>query len=95
MCYARVRTTVFKAVECSFCGDLPRSTACPGASRGPRCQGSSVTSLLVPANSYEDQGRRQWRKVHLAMDTATTDIRAVEITPSSDGDSLVLPELLE
>ena len=33
------------------------------------------------------QGRRQWRKVHLAMDTARSDIRAVEFTPSSDGDS--------
>ncbi|MEP5771674.1 IS5 family transposase [Nisaea sp.] len=40
------------------------------------------------------QGRRQWRKVHLAMDTATSDIRAVEFTPSSDGDSPILPELL-
>jgi hypothetical protein len=40
------------------------------------------------------QGRRQWRKVHLAMDTATSDIRAVEFTPSSDGDSPVLPDLL-
>ena len=40
------------------------------------------------------QGRRQWRKVHLAMDTATSDIRAVEFTSSSDGDSPVLPELL-
>ena len=40
------------------------------------------------------QGRRQWRKVHLAMDTATSDIRAVECTSSSDGDSPVLPELL-
>ncbi len=40
------------------------------------------------------QGRRQWRKVHLAMDTATSDIRAVEFTPASDGDSPVLPELL-
>ena len=39
------------------------------------------------------QGRRQWRKVHLAMDTAPSDIRAVEFTPSSDGDSPVLPEL--
>jgi len=28
------------------------------------------------------------------MDTATSDIRAVEYTPSSDGDSPVLPELL-
>jgi hypothetical protein len=33
--------------------------------------------------------------VHLAMDTATSDIRAVEFTPSSDGDSPVLPELLD
>lgn len=40
------------------------------------------------------QGRRQWRKVHLAMDPATSDIRAVEFTPSRDGDSPVLPELL-
>ena len=40
------------------------------------------------------RGRRQWRKVHLAMDTATSDIRAVELTPSHDGDSPVLPELL-
>lgn len=41
------------------------------------------------------QGRRQWRKVHLAMDTATSDIRAVEFTPSGDGDSPILPELLD
>ncbi|OED50504.1 transposase [Rhodobacteraceae bacterium (ex Bugula neritina AB1)] len=39
--------------------------------------------------------RRQWRKVHLAMDTTTSDIRAVEFTPSRDGDSPVLPDLLE
>lgn len=38
--------------------------------------------------------RRQWRKVHLAMDTATGDIRAVEFTPSHAGDSPVLPDLL-
>ena len=29
------------------------------------------------------------------MDTSTSDIRAVEFTPSSDGDSQVLPELLD
>jgi hypothetical protein len=39
--------------------------------------------------------RRQWRKVHLAMDTATGDIRAVEVTPSQTGDSPVLPDLLD
>ncbi len=38
--------------------------------------------------------RRQWRKVHLAMDTATGDIRAVEFTPSREGDSPVLLDLL-
>lgn len=46
------------------------------------------------ARKHGVQGRRQWRKVHLAMDTATSDIRAGEFTPSSDGDSPVLPELL-
>jgi hypothetical protein len=40
------------------------------------------------------QGRRQWRKVHLAMDAATSDIRAVEFTSSSDGDRPIFPELL-
>jgi len=45
------------------------------------------------ARKHGIQGRRQWRKVHLAMDTATSDIRAVERAPSSDGDSPVLPEL--
>ena len=39
--------------------------------------------------------RERGRKVHLAMDTATSDIRAVEFTSSSDGDSPVLPELLD
>ncbi len=38
--------------------------------------------------------RRQWRKVHLAMDMATGDIRAVEFTSSQTGDSPVLPDLL-
>ncbi|MDD7972261.1 IS5 family transposase, partial [Roseinatronobacter alkalisoli] len=41
------------------------------------------------------QGRRQWRKVHLATDTATSDIRAVEFTSSSNGDSPILPDLLD
>jgi hypothetical protein len=47
------------------------------------------------ARKHGIQGRRQWRKVHLAMDTATSDIRAVEFTPGSDGDSPVLPEFLD
>jgi hypothetical protein len=47
------------------------------------------------ARKHGVQGRRQWRKVHLAMDRATLDIRAVEFIPSSDGDSPVLPKLLD
>ncbi len=47
------------------------------------------------ARKHGVQGRRQWRKVHLAMDTATSDIRAVEFASSGDGDSPVLPELLD
>ncbi|MBU2959638.1 IS5 family transposase [Citreicella sp. C3M06] len=38
--------------------------------------------------------RRQWRKVHIAMDTETGDIRAVEFTSSRQGDSPLLPDLL-
>ena len=47
------------------------------------------------ARKHGVQGRRQWRKVHLAMDAATSDIRAVEFAPSRDGDSPVLPDLPE
>jgi hypothetical protein len=38
--------------------------------------------------------RRQWRKVHLAMDVATGDICGVEFTSSQIGDSPALPDLL-
>ena len=47
------------------------------------------------ARKHGVQGRRPWRKVHLAMDTATSDIRAVEFTPGREGDSPLLPDLLE
>jgi hypothetical protein len=47
------------------------------------------------ARKHVPQRRRQWRKVHLAMDTATSDSRAVEFTPSREGDSPVLPDLLD
>jgi hypothetical protein len=63
------------------------ASRCPllGHARMP-CQ---ATGNGLPAN------RERGRKVHLAMDTATSDIRAVEFTPSRDGDSPVLPELLD
>jgi IS5 family transposase len=46
------------------------------------------------ARKHGPSRRRQWRKVHLAMDTATSDIRAVEFTSSREGDSPTLPALL-
>ena len=38
--------------------------------------------------------RRQWRKVHIAMDAGTGDVRGVEFTSSRQGDSPLLRELL-
>ena len=47
------------------------------------------------ARKHGSQRRRQYRKVHLAMDTATGDVRAVAFTSSDKGDSPVLPDLLD
>ena len=38
--------------------------------------------------------RRQWRKVHLAIDAGTLEIRAIEVTDNATGDAPMLPELL-
>jgi hypothetical protein len=38
--------------------------------------------------------RRQWRKVHLGIDAQTLEIRAVEVTDNSVGDTPMLPELI-
>ena len=38
--------------------------------------------------------RRVWRKVHLAVDESTLEVRAVEVTGSHIGDAPVLPDLL-
>ena len=35
-----------------------------------------------------------WRKVHLAIDEETLEVRAVEVTSSDVGDAPMLPELL-
>lgn len=43
--------------------------------------------------NHEVQGRHQRCEVHLAMDPATSDIRAAELTPGRDSDSSVLPDL--
>ena len=38
--------------------------------------------------------RRQWRKVHLAIDAETLEIRAIEVTTNAIGDAPTLPDLL-
>jgi len=46
------------------------------------------------ARKHGPSRRRQWRKVHIAMDAGTGDVRAVEFTSSRQGDSPSLPDLL-
>ena len=46
------------------------------------------------ARKHGGARRRVWRKVHLAVDEATLEVRAVEITGSHVGDAPVLPDLL-
>lgn len=38
--------------------------------------------------------RRIWRKIHIAVDEQTLEIRAVEVTSGAIGDATVLPDLL-
>ena len=71
-------------------------------------QGSSgPLNLLVDSTGIKVRGegewharkhggarRRVWRKVHLGIDEATLEVRAVEITGSHIGDAPVLPDLL-
>lgn len=38
--------------------------------------------------------RREWRKVNLAIDAQTLEIRAIEVTTNAIGDAPMLPELL-
>ena len=46
------------------------------------------------ARKHGGARRRVWRKVHLAVDESTLEVRAVEITGSGVGDAPVLPDLL-
>lgn len=39
--------------------------------------------------------RRIWRKIHIAVDEQTLEIRALEVTSSAIGDAPVLPDLLD
>ena len=46
------------------------------------------------ASKHGAARRRVWRKVHLGIDEATMEVRAVEITDSTVGDAPMLPGLL-
>jgi len=41
------------------------------------------------------RSRRRWRKIHLAVDAATHEIVAVELTPDDVGNVSALPDLLD
>ncbi|MTE01114.1 IS5 family transposase [Paracoccus sp. YIM 132242] len=72
------------------------------------CRGSSgPLHLLVDSTAIKVRGEgewharkhggsrgRVWRKVHLAVNESTLEVRAVEITGSGVGDAPVLPDLL-
>ena len=47
------------------------------------------------ARKHGTQDRHPWRKVPLAMDTTTSNIRALEFIPTSDGNTPVPPERLD
>ena len=44
---------------------------------------------------HKAEYRRQWRKINIGIDATTLQIRAVEVTSNSVGDSEVLPNLLD
>jgi len=46
------------------------------------------------ARKHGPSKRRQWRKLHIAVDDKTLEIRAVEVTGAGVGDAPMLPELL-
>jgi hypothetical protein len=46
------------------------------------------------ARKHGGARRRVWRKVHLAVNEATLEVRAVEFTDSTVGDATMLPGLL-
>jgi len=46
------------------------------------------------ARKHGPSKRRQWRKLHIAVNEETLEIRAVEVTGAGVGDAPMLPELL-
>ena len=83
------------------------STLCRRQVRIPYRRSAAPLNLLIDSTGIRFRGdgewlvrkhgatrRREWWKVHLAMDTATGDIRAVEFTSSRQGDSPFVGETI-
>lgn len=77
------------------------------ASYAWRVPQSSGLHLLIDSTGIKKMGeaewktrkhgasyRRQWRKLHIGIDSETRNIRAIEITTNATGDAPVLPDLL-
>lgn len=69
--------------------------------------GAGPLNLLIDSTGIKAEGegewnarkhggskRRIWRKIHIAIDEETLEVRAVEVTSSNIGDAPMLPELL-
>ena len=74
----------------------------------PSCGSQGPLHLLIDSTGIKVEGegewnarkhggskRRVWRKIHLATDEQTLEIRAAEFTTSDIGDAPMLPELLD
>jgi hypothetical protein len=59
-------------------------------STGIKMMGEGKWKVKKPGADY----RRQWRKLHLGIDTQTLEIRAMDVTDNLTGDTTMLPELL-
>ena len=69
----------------------------PSSAIGPRTMASGIKVRGEGewhARKHGGARRRVWRKVHLAVDEATLEVRAVEFTDSTVGDAPMLPGLL-
>lgn len=70
--------------------------------------GTGPLNLLIDSTGIKAEGegewnagkhggpkRRIWRKIHIAIDEETLEVRAVEVTGDNIGDAPVLPDLLD
>jgi hypothetical protein len=59
-----------------------------------RSHASLSSKLRFDCRAVGGSKRRLWRKIHTGIDEQTLEIRAIEVTSSSIGDSSMLPDLL-